>query len=814
MNKKFLLFVVTAIALVALFAVQAFAACDPACTADFACKDADGKCNTCGETVTLVEHTWAGDCDLACDVCGETRTSQTTHTYVNCVSAKCSICSAERDTTALAHTYDNGCDIDCNACGLIRTPDAYTAENWKYGEETKLTMANEQLSVTITNTSGGEVSHWWPRTHIEYLIDGDFNTAIITAPTGEQVRYIIALDKTRYVTTVKVYFNTIDAVSLGNGTQSDPNHDVNMDITVKCYDENMVELSSETFKSGGLTEKELTIGKGVKYVTVYPASRWDVKAIVREVEVYSKDVSLDHTYKAAECDTTCEYCLAVARESNVAHTLDFPCKDADGICAVCLESVTLADHTWEAGCDTECDVCKETRVATGTHGLDLPCYDADGKCNVCGVDITVTGAHTSDYACYDADGKCNACEQAITITTDHEWSGVCDDICDICKQTRSVSASHVTDFACYDEDGKCSVCNATVVLAPHTLDTPCNDADSKCNVCNADVTVEGHSWSSDCDMYCNECEEERTTTADHKTDFACYDADSKCNRCDEPIRANAKHKTDKACYDVDGKCNVCSQDVTLAEHEWTGECDTDCGVCGTTRTDVPAHTLDYACKDADGNCNVCSTMVTLASHTYSAECDVMCNVCFDERSDAKAHTTDFACKDADGKCNVCSAMVTLASHTYSADCDTVCDVCGDVREAQAHTTDKACSDADGKCNVCGMDATLAAHTYAFACDPVCDVCEFARADAAAHAYGEFTVVTEATKDVPGVQTRTCSVCGVVETAPVAYEAKLGAGAIVGIAAGSAVVVGAGGFSLFWFVIKKKTWADLIAVFKK
>jgi len=43
---------------------------------------------------------------------------------------------------------------------------------------------------------------------------------------------------------------------------------------------------------------------------------------------------------------------------------------------------------------------------------------------------------------------------------------------------------------------------------------------------------------------------------------------------------------------------------------------------------------------------------------------------------------------------------------------------------------------------------------------------------------------------------------------------LGAGAIVGIVIGSALVVGIGGFALLWFVIKKKSFADLIAVFKK
>ena len=40
------------------------------------------------------------------------------------------------------------------------------------------------------------------------------------------------------------------------------------------------------------------------------------------------------------------------------------------------------------------------------------------------------------------------------------------------------------------------------------------------------------------------------------------------------------------------------------------------------------------------------------------------------------------------------------------------------------------------------------------------------------------------------------------------------GAIVAIAAGSTVVGGAGIFALVWFVIKKKTWTDLLLIFKK
>ena len=43
---------------------------------------------------------------------------------------------------------------------------------------------------------------------------------------------------------------------------------------------------------------------------------------------------------------------------------------------------------------------------------------------------------------------------------------------------------------------------------------------------------------------------------------------------------------------------------------------------------------------------------------------------------------------------------------------------------------------------------------------------------------------------------------------------LGAGAAVAIVAGSVVVGGIGIFALVWFIIKKKTWAELLAIFKK
>ena len=835
MKRKLLFFVLAIVALASLLAIQAFAACDPSCTTDFACKDADGKCNVCGEDVTLsahtldkackdadgkcnvcgedvtvADHTWAGDCDLACDVCQEARTSLTAHTYTNCLDVSCNVCLAERDATGLAHTYDNACDVDCNACAVSRTPSSYPEGNWVIGND----ESNVAGSSTVTVTDG----YWWitggngQPDSLPKLVDGDYTTCAVTGNKSRSHTFTVELDQLYYVTRMKLFFN--GTASAGGWIEQLRFTDLNanLGITVKAFDVAGTQVFTETFSTENLTEKEFTINASVKTVTIFVDSVYSLFPL-RELEIYSAPATLDHKYTEADCDDTCNLCLAVTRDVTVDHVLDYACKDADGKCATCLETVTLADHTWEAGCDTECDVCGETRVATGTHGSDYPCYDADGKCNVCGVDITVTGAHAGDYACYDADNKCNACGQDITITASHEWTGVCDDVCDICNQTRVVTDEHTTDSACKDADGRCNVCGSAVPTAAHTPDYACKDADGKCNVCDEDITLVPHDWAGDCDVECGVCEETREVSVDHTIDFGCYDADNRCNICAEPIRITGTHITDKACKDADGKCNVCSQDITLADHTWTGVCDTQCGVCKLTRTAEP-HTTDKACKDADGKCNVCGNTVELANHTYGAACDTTCDVCLSERADAAAHTLDKACKDADGKCNACGATVEPANHTYSADCDTTCDVCGDTRTAEPHTTDKACKDADGKCNVCGENVVLGAHTWASDCDTECDVCGDTREITVAHTFGDWTELKGATKDADGEKTHTCTVCGFVENAPIVYEGGLGAGAIVGIVAGSVVVVGAGGFSLFWFVIKKKSWADLVAVFKK
>ena len=165
--------------------------------------------------------------------------------------------------------------------------------------------------------------------------------------------------------------------------------------------------------------------------------------------------------------------------------------------------------------------------------------------------------------------------------------------------------------------------------------------------------------------------------------------------------APCEHAYDNAC---DASCNLCGAVRTPADHVYTSQVTTaptcgvegvrtyTCSVCGDSYTEAiaatGAHTYTNAC---DTNCNVCGATRTI-THSYvgavttAPTCGAegvrtyTCSVCGDSYTEAIAatgeHTYDYAC-DAD--CNVCGGIRIPADHQYTADCDTICDVCGAVR---------------------------------------------------------------------------------------------------------------------------------------
>ena len=152
-----------------------------------------------------------------------------------------------------------------------------------------------------------------------------------------------------------------------------------------------------------------------------------------------------------------------------------------------------------------------------------------------------------------------------------------------------------------------------------------------------------------------------------------------------------------------------------------------------------------------------------------------------------------------------------------------------MEEAKGHIpgTEADCGNAQ-TCTVCNAEITPAtgAHTpgaeATCASAQTCTVCGEEIAPALDHAYGVEWIIDENGhhkvcacgetgengEHADNNGDKSCDVCG--------FDMREGmpGWAITLIVIGSVLVVGVGGFAIFWFVIKKKKFSDLVAVFKK
>ena len=165
----------------------------------------------------------------------------------------------------------------------------------------------------------------------------------------------------------------------------------------------------------------------------------------------------------------------------------------------------------------------------------------------------------------------------------------------------------------------------------------------------------------------------------------------------------------------------------------------------------------------------------------------------------EAHECEFdnAC---DNRCDKCKTKREVPGHVYSAVCDANCNECGALRLAEQH---KYTADCDGSCNVCLEVREASAHSYSSECDTSCNLCKETRPAKKEHSFTDW-------KKNGNKEERSCTLCGYSEE----KDAKIGAVAIVLISLGGAIVLGGGGFAAFFFGVKKKSLADLVAIFRK
>ena len=167
--------------------------------------------------------------------------------------------------------------------------------------------------------------------------------------------------------------------------------------------------------------------------------------------------------------------------------------------------------------------------------------------------------------------------------------------------------------------------------------------------------------------------------------------------------------------------------------------------------------------------------------------------------------------------------VSDCEHKYDNDCDAICNVCNAERVVEGHKYNNKC---DADCNVCGESREVGAHTF-----------------------GEWVTVTEPTTEAEGLKERSCTECGFKESEAIAKLEKpvdpegpqapldpgngnkpaapdntpdsdvtdtgeISAAETVAIVASSTVVAAVGGLAIFWFAVKKKSFIDLVAIFRK
>ena len=160
-----------------------------------------------------------------------------------------------------------------------------------------------------------------------------------------------------------------------------------------------------------------------------------------------------------------------------------------------------------------------------------------------------------------------------------------------------------------------------------------------------------------------------------------------------------------------------------------------------------------------------------------------CTRCAGQQLEKAAHSGGTATCTEKAVCATCNtAYGNTVAHSHGSEWKT---------DANEHWNECACGD----------KANKAAHTDSNN-DGKCDTCEYQMTNG-----GGNTETPDNPNNTPDNPNNT-------PDDPSDDKDGLGTGAIIGIVIGSVAVAGVGGFALFWFVIKKKSFADLVAVFKK
>lgn len=210
------------------------------------------------------------------------------------------------------------------------------------------------------------------------------------------------------------------------------------------------------------------------------------------------------------------------------------------------------------------------------------------------------------------------------------------------------------------------------------------------------------------------------------------------------------------------KCGLHNDDVFYGPiatgHSWDNDCDTDCNVCGETRT----ITHQYEWKwDTEGKhwqeCSVCFDIVNPNPnyHIFYYGCDRDCNICGYIRPESEithAFVTISWKKDETKhyhECSDCGLKKDEANHTYINNYGynedghyLICDVCGygdeDTASSHIYVINKNSDKHWYECSTCGrLREEKTAHIYDNDCDTTCNLQECSYVRTVTHSLGSW-----------------------------------------------------------------------------